>query len=241
MWKRLVKHRRQAWPDTLSIMRGDSHYAYPEVMQWSEAQAHLHDVTGLTSNAVWQQLAPEVVEQAKRAYERDGGKVTRFHSTRYQAGTWSRSRRVVIQVEGSDPGVHTRCVVTAMEQARTQVLYRQLYWARGQAENESQDHKRYVQSDRTSCPRFEANQFRLFLHAAAYVLLDTWRREVFRATPWATATMETIPLRWLKLGARVHEFTERINISLPSSCPVAPVLRRSLTLLACVRLTSQAL
>ena len=124
-----------------------------------------------------------------------------------------------------------------MEQARTQVVYRQLYCARGQAENEIKDHKLYLKSDRTSCHRFEANQLRLFLHSAAYVLLETLRREVLRTTQWACATMETIQLRLLKLGARVQEFTDRIKISLPSSCPVAPVLRRSLTLLACVRLT----
>jgi len=206
-------------------------------MQWIDDQATLSYVTGLTSNAVLKELAREVVEQAKRAYERDGGKVTRFHSTRYQAGTWSRWRRVVIKVEVSDQGVNTRFVVTAMEQARTQVLYRQIYCARGQAENEIKDHKRYLHSDRTSGHRFEANQFRLFLHSAAYVLLDTLRREVFKGTSWACATMETIQLRLLKLGARVQELTDRIKISLPSSCPVAPVLRRRLTLVACVRLT----
>src|ERR1700758_2501893 len=74
--KRLVKRLRQAWPDTLLIFRGDSHFAYPEVMQWIEAKANLSYVTGLTSNAVLQPLAREVVEQAKRAYERDGGKIT---------------------------------------------------------------------------------------------------------------------------------------------------------------------
>jgi hypothetical protein len=236
--KRLVKHLRQAWPDTLIVFRGDSHFAYPEVMQWIEAQAHLHYVTGLTSNTILQKLAHEGVEQAKRAYERDGGKVTRFHSTRYQAGTWSQPRRVVIKVEVSEQGVNTRFVVTDLEQAGAKVLYRQLYCARGQAENEIKDHKRYLKSDRTSCHRFEANQFRLFLHSAAYVLLDTLRREVFKGTLWARATMETIQLRLLKLGARVQELRDRIKISLPSSCPVAPVLRRSLTLLACVRLTS---
>src|SRR6266568_2464 len=52
--KRLVKRLRQAWPDTLLIFRGDSHFAYPEVMQWIEAQANLRYVTGLTSNAVLQ-------------------------------------------------------------------------------------------------------------------------------------------------------------------------------------------
>jgi hypothetical protein len=235
--KRLVKHLRQAWPETLIVFRGDSHFAYPEVMAWIEAQAHLSYVTGLTSNAVLKQLAFTVVEQAKRAYERDGVKVTRFHSTRYQAGTWSCTRGVVIKVEVSEQGVNTRFVVTDLEQARTQVVYRQIYCARGQMENEIKDHKRYLKSDRTSCHRFEANQFRVFLHSAAYVLLDTLRREVFRGTPWARATMETLQLRLLKLGARVQEWTDRIKISLPSSCPVAPVLRRSLTLLACVRLT----
>ena len=235
--KRLVKHLRHAWPETLIVFRGDSHFAYPEVMQWIEAQANLHYVTGLTSNGVLQKLAHEVVEQAKRAYGRDGGKVTRFHSTRYQAGTWSRSRPVVIKVEVSEQGVNTRFVVTDLDQARAKELYRQIYCARGQAENDIKDHKRYLKSDRTSCHRFEANQFRLFLHSAAYVLLDTLRREVLKGTPWAWATMETIQLRLLKLGARVQELTDRIKISLPSSCPVASVLRRSLTLLACVRLT----
>jgi len=227
---RLVKHLRQAWPDTLLLFRGDSHFTYPEVMQWIDDQANLSYVTGLTSNAVLKELAREVVEQAKRAYERDGGKVTRFHSTRYQAGTWSRWRRVVIKVAVSDQGVTTRLVVTDMEQARTQVLYRQIYCARGQAANEIKDHKRSLKSDRTSCHRFEANQFRLFLHSAASVFLDTLRREVVKGTSWACATMETIQLRLLKLGARVQELTDRIKISLPSSCPVAPVLRRSLTL-----------
>src|SRR5215813_9303068 len=234
--KRLVKRLRHAWPDTLLIFRGDSHFAYPEVMQWIEEQPELHYVTGLTGNAVLKELAREVVEQAKRAYTHSGHKVTRFHSTRYQAGTWSRSRRVVIKVEVSDQGVNTRFVVTDMEEARTKGLYQHIYCGRGQAENEIKDHKRYLKSDRTSCHRFEANQFRVFLHSAAYVLLDTLRREVFKTAPWACATMETIQLHVLKLGARVQELTDRIKISLPSSCPVASLARRSLTLLACVRL-----
>lgn len=235
--KRLVKHLRQAWPDTLIIFRGDSHFAYPEVMQWIEAQPHLHYVTGLTSNGVLKTLACQVIEQAKRAYERDGGKITRFHSTRYQARTWPHPRRVVIKVEVSEQGVNTRFVVSDMEQTGAKVLYRHIYCARGQMENDIKAHKRYLKSDRTSCHRFAANQFRLFLHSAAYVLLDTLRREVFQTTSWARATMETIQLRLFKLGARVQEFPDRITISLPSSCPVAPMLRRSLTLLACLRLT----
>src|SRR3989454_5116421 len=121
--KRLVKRLRHAWPETLLIFRGDSHFAYPEVMQWIEDQPDLSYVTGLTSNTVLQALARAVVEQAKRAYACRGGKVTRFHSTRYQAQTWSRARRVVIKVEVCDQGVNTRFVVTDLEHARTKVLY----------------------------------------------------------------------------------------------------------------------
>jgi len=126
-------------------------------------------VTGWTSNAVVKELAREVVEQAKRASGRDGGKITRFHSTCDQAGTWSRARRVVIKVAVSDQGVNTRFVVTDMERARTQVVYRHLYCARGQMENESKDHKLSLKSDRTSCHRFGANPLRLLPHSAASV------------------------------------------------------------------------
>src|SRR4029453_5382166 len=133
----------------------------------------------------------------------------------HQGGTWSRSRRVGSKVEVSDQGVNPRFVVTDLEQARTKVLYQKIYCARGQAENEIKDHKVYLKSDRTSCHRFAANQLRVFLHAAAYVLLETLRREVFRTTQWAAATMETLQLRLLKLGARVQECEERITISLP--------------------------
>ena len=59
--KRVVKRLRHAWPDTLCIFRGDSHFAYPEVMAWIEAQPQLSYVTGLTSNAVLQRLAHEVI------------------------------------------------------------------------------------------------------------------------------------------------------------------------------------
>ena len=70
--KRVVKRLRHAWPNTLVIFRGDSHFAYPEVMQWIDEQPELSYVTGLTSNAILNKLAREVVEQAKRASRLQG-------------------------------------------------------------------------------------------------------------------------------------------------------------------------
>jgi len=162
-------------------------------------------------------------------------KVTRFHSVRYRAGTWSRYRRVVIKVEVSAQGVNTRFVVTDLEQARAQRLYRDIYCARGVAEGYLKDHKTYLQSDRTSCHRFEANQFRLFLHSAAYVLLETLRRDVLRGTRWSRATMATLRVKLLKIGARIRELKTRITVALPCSCPVQAVLRQSLARLGWLR------
>jgi len=190
--KRVVKRLRTAWPDPRWLLRGDRHFASPEVLQWIEDPHALHYVTGLTSNAVLQELAREVGAQAKRASASRGRQVPRCHSTRYQARPWWRSRRVVSQGAVSEQGVNTRFVVTDMEHARTQVLSQHISCARGQAENDSKDHKRYLKSDRTAGHRFAAKQWRVLVHAAASVFLETLRREVFRTTQWASAPRETI-------------------------------------------------
>jgi hypothetical protein len=131
-------------------------------MHWLDEHADLRSVTGLTSNNGLKELARQVLAQATRAYARDGGTIPRFHSTRYQAQTGAHPRRVVITVEGSTQGVNTRFVVTDMAQARTKGLYQKIDCARGQADNESKDPKLSLQSDRTSCHRFEAHPFRVW-------------------------------------------------------------------------------
>ena len=210
---RLGKRLRQAWPPTLRILRGESPLASPEVRPGSAEQPDRSSVTGLTSHRVLTALARESVAPAKRADERAGGKSTRCHATRSQAGPWSRSRRVVIKGEVSAQGGNPRVGVTDMADARPQVLYQHLDWARGHAAKESQDHQRSLQSARTSWHRFEAKQVRVWLHSAASGFLETLRREVFKTTPWAAATMETSQLRFRTLGARVPACTDRIKIS----------------------------
>lgn len=81
------------------------------------------------------------------------------------------------------------------------------------------DHKTYLLSDRTSCHRFEANQFRLFLHSMAYVLLHTLRRCHLQGTTWARAGFDTIRLQVLKIGARVQQLRTRIKVHRPTSYP----------------------
>jgi hypothetical protein len=122
-----------------------------------------------------------------------------------------------------------------MENAKASVLYKKIYCARGEDELYIKDHKLYLKSDRTSCHRFGANQFRLFLHSAAYVLIHALKTEVLRNTPFAGATFETIRTRLLKIGARVRELKTRIKVELPSSYPLKDILVRCFWIFKCLR------
>jgi hypothetical protein len=81
------------------------------------------------------------------------------------------------------------------------------------------EHKNHLFSDRTSCSRFEANQFRLFLRSVAYVVLHTFRRLHLKGSEFAQAQFSTIRLKLIKIGARVRQLTTKIKVHLPSSFP----------------------
>lgn len=233
--KRLIGHLRAAWPKTVIVFRGDSHFAYPEVMDWIEAQQDVHYLTGLTGNSRLEEAIQPVVERAQRRYARSEKDVTLFHAFLYQAETWSRPRRVIAKVEVTAKGVNLRFVVTEFRGGTASAIYTEFYCARGEAELYIKDHKLYLKSDRTSCHEFEANHFRLFLHSAAYVLLHTLKTNLLQQSEFATATIKTIQLRLLKIGARIRECKTRIVVELPSQYPLKEVLLRSFQIVTLLR------
>ena len=145
-------------------------------------------------------------------------KVRRFFQTGYQAKSWSRARRVVARVEATSRGADIRFIVTNLP-GRAKLLYEKVYCARGRMENMIKDHKLYTKSDRTSCHRWEANQFRLFLHTGAYWLLHQLRQAAPRRSRWRGATFETLRRSFLKIAVRIEELKSRIKIALPSAYP----------------------
>ncbi|MFQ5641951.1 MAG: IS1380 family transposase [bacterium] len=233
--KRLLALLREAWPNTIIIFRGDGHFSSPEALAYCDAQPNVHIVVGLGGNQRLQKAVRTTVQSAKKLYKQHERKVTLFHSFHYKADTWHRQFRVVSKVEYSEKGLNTRFIVTDLLHAKTQALYREIYCARGKAELFIKDHKRHLQSDRTSCTRFEANQFRLLLHSAAYVLLHTMRAQVLRKPDWKKATFRTIQLKVLKIGTRVRELKTRIKVEFPSSYPDKPALTQSFKLLEALR------
>jgi hypothetical protein len=105
-------------------------------------------------------------------------------------------------------------------------LYEVLYCGRGQAENLIKAHKLHLASDRTSCTKATANQFRLLVHTAAYWLLHTLKGLAPKTSFWRDAQFDTLRLAFIKIAARVTELVTRIKVSLPSSYPYKQSLAR---------------
>jgi hypothetical protein len=144
--------------------------------------------------------------------------VHRFFQAGYRAKSWSRERKVIARVEATARGTDVRFVVTNLP-GRAERLYEKTYCARGRMENMIKEHKLYTKSDRTSCHRWEANQFRLFLHTGAYWLLHQLRQAAPRRSPWRIATFETLRRAFLKIAVRIGELKSRVRVALPSAYP----------------------
>ena len=123
----------------------------------------------------------------------EGGKVRRYGEFRYAAKTWQVERQVIARVEASAQGSDSRFIVTNLKGA-PRWLYEDVYCARGQAENLIKAHKLHLASDRTSCSKATANQFRLLIHTAAYWLLHTLRGLAPKTSFWRDAQFDTIRL-----------------------------------------------
>jgi hypothetical protein len=82
-----------------------------------------------------------------------------------------------------------------------------------------------LQIDRTSCSDFWANQFRVQLTAAAYVLMQELRLRA-AGTDCARDQVWTLREPSLKLGAHVLVSVRRVVVHLPASFPFLPAFRR---------------
>ena len=152
-----------------------------------------------------------------------------YTETSYRAQTWAQPRRVIIKAEvvqhpGREPRDNPRFVVTNLRQT-SEWLYTQVYCARGDIENRIKELQHDLAIGRTSCSRFWANQLRVVLTAAAYVLLQELRLRAAR-TSCARAQVATLRLRLFKLGVRVVGSVRRIVLHLPVSSPDASTWQR---------------
>ena len=213
--QRMIGYLMKHWPDTVIILRGDAHFCSKEFMDWSETIDTVDFLTGLSGNQKLNELVKATKASAERCFAERGRPVKRYHSFLYQAGSWGQPHRVVAKIEVNHMGTNVRFIASSLRNVKAKELYEKGYCTRGAAELRIKDHKTYLDSDRMSCSSFKANQFRLFLHSAAYVLIHTLQQEVLNRTQYAKATMKTIQLKLIKVAARVNVLKTKVKVELP--------------------------
>ncbi len=219
--KLLVQRLRAAWPDVRIIIRGDSGFCRWRLMRWCDHHG-IGYILGLARNPRLEALAAPLTHEAALRFERTGQPVRLLDTLGYAAGSWDRSRRVLVKAEHNAQGANPRFVVTNLPGAPA-LLYDEVYCARGEMENRIKEQQLMLYADRTSCHQFLANQFRLLLSAAAYVLVETVRRVGLAGTTMARAQTRTLRLRLFKVAGLVKVSVRRLSVRLASGFPLQDV------------------
>lgn len=213
--KRIVRRLRERWPEVQIELRADAGFAVPAVYDYCEEEDITYTIALITNERL-KEMARGLLEEATEQYERTARKARLFGEDAYQAGSWERARRVLYKAEAMEKGTNTRFVLTTRND-EPKALY-EFYARRGEGENWIKDFKLHVKSDRLSCHRFIANQFRLLLHAAAYWLMDALRRKLIESGS-RRMQLDTLRLRLIKVGGRVRELLTKVRLHLASGHP----------------------
>jgi hypothetical protein len=228
--KLLARRLRQAWPQTRLVVRADSGFCRPEALRRFERWG-VHYIIGLQKNAALLHHVHLAELALQQQQQEQGGKQRLIGEFSYAARTWDIQRRVIARLERDDRGPNPRFVVTSL-QGDPQVLYEQLYCARGEAENRIKEAQLDLFGRRASCHLFAANQLRLLLAALAYTLMVNLRRVALVGTELERACTATIRTQLLKIGAAVLRNTRRVRIMLASSHPLRHVFQSAARALA---------
>src|SRR5499426_599924 len=242
---RLLSYLRRHWPSTHMLVRGDSHFATPEVIDVITSYRWTDFVFGLAGNAVLLRQAAATLQEARRLHHQRVALASTHGQTPptssrlydefvYAAQSWTQPWRVVLKAEVMQADDNPRFVVTSLEAPTPQMLYEDLYCARGNCENDIKAVKNDLRSDRTSATSFLANAMRLLLACAAYVLHHALRTHTLQHTALAQAQPSTIILTLFKIATQIKQYKDRILLHLPSSCPVKALLHRVTALLCAV-------
>jgi hypothetical protein len=221
--KLLVTRFREVWPGVKIIFRADSGFCRWRLLRWCDRHG-VDYIIGLAKNSVLKRLSRRSMITARWEYRRTGSKQRLFEEFDYAAGTWDRVRRVIAKAEHSEQGENPRFVVTSLT-GDPQELYDTLYCQRGDMENRIKEQQLGLFADRTSCHDFLANQSRVLLSAAAYVLVETLRRVGLAGTELANAQAGTIRLKVLKIGGRIVRSVRRLVVHLASGFPLQETFR----------------
>ena len=218
--ERVITQIRQSWPQVKIILRADSGFCRESLMSWCDAN-QVEYVFGFARNERLRRIIDPQMQQAAALHRESGQAARVFTEFAYETNTsWSRPRRVVAKAEQIEGKENPRYLVTSLDADNWpgRKLYEELYCARGDMENRIKEQYSLF-AGRVSAATMRANQLRLYLSAAAYVLMSAFRRLALSGTAWARAQCETIRSQLLRIGAQVRITARKVWISIASSYP----------------------
>src|SRR3954454_23940857 len=121
---RLLRAIRANWPNTEILVRADSHYCGPEVLDWCRANK-VDFIFGVAPTSTLRRHIErlEASTMARYAAAPHAGKVRRSTQFYDGAASWSRVERIIARVEPGPDGTDTRFIVTSMTSRTARVLY----------------------------------------------------------------------------------------------------------------------
>ena len=174
-------------------------FAMPEVYEFLEAERIKYAIR-LPANQV---LQSRIGYLLTRPVGRPPHHVRRFHANfSYQAGTWTKPRRVIAKVEWHPGELYPRVgfIVTNMSRPAERVVA--FYNKRGTCEQWIKEGKGAIKWTRLSCRTFAANAVRLQLHALAYNL-GNFLRTLATPEPIKDWSLTSLKEKLIKIGAKV--------------------------------------
>ncbi len=214
----MLRKLRRAFPAARFRVRLDEGFASAKLFTCLERK-QVEYVVALPGNRRLEKRARRLLGRARVLSRQAGETAHVYGETWYGANTWSHRRRVIIKAEvvrhpGRSPKNNPRFVVTNLT-APPRAVY-ELYCQRGDVENRLKELHHGLEMDRTSCSKFRANQFRVLLTLAAYILFQEARR---RTATTADAQVTTLRERVIKLAVWVECSARRIVLHLPQTFP----------------------
>jgi hypothetical protein len=213
----LVKRLRKQWPEVKIIFRGDSGFCRWKMLRWCEKNG-VDYIVGIAQNNRLNGLLEVQLLQAKTECEATGEKARRFTWLYYGAESWDKPRFIIGKAEHTSQGSNPRYIITTLR-GDAEEIYDEGYCQRGEIENRIKEQQLGLFADRTSCHSWWANQLRLMLSSAAYILVEAIRRLGLHGTELAQAQVSTIRLKLFKIGSVIRRNTRRIQILMSSAFP----------------------
>lgn len=227
--RRVIERVRHYFPKAALRVRLDSAYATPEILDYLD-EASVEYVVSLISNPALDRRAEGKMKKVRKRSGASGQSERLYGEFRYRTSkTWKQRRRVIYKAEvvregARAPRDNQHFLVTNLPQTPRWV-YETFYCQRGDIENRIKELHHGLEMDRTSCHGFWANQLRVLMTAAAYVLMQELRLRA-TGTECARSQVSQLRERLLKIGTWVVVSVRRVVLHLPQSFPDMALFRR---------------